>query len=125
MADEWIVVEDKPKAEHYDKRAFHGKRKGFLRYLMPTIEATQRYKCPCQYWEDIHYTYYIFQIPEPYSSFRLEFGYPCPSCTTGTMYLNPYQGLDYFTSSPFWFLVPSGTKITYVIDTEIGHYVKP
>jgi hypothetical protein len=28
MADGWIVVEDKPKAEHYDKRAFHGKRKG-------------------------------------------------------------------------------------------------
>ena len=66
---------------------------GLFRWLLPTIEATQRwanilacarasratervrrvphsYKCPCQYWEDIHYTYYLFQIPEPYSAYR-------------------------------------------------------
>jgi len=63
--------------------------------------------------------------PPPPRRRRLEFGYPCNGCKVATMYLNPYQGLEFFESSPFWIFVPSGTKITYVIDTEIGHYVKP
>mmetsp|Transcript_3088 Transcript_3088/g.8721 ORF Transcript_3088/g.8721 Transcript_3088/m.8721 type:complete len:102 (-) Transcript_3088:907-1212(-) len=41
-----------------------------FQWLLPTISATQRYKCPCQYWEDVPYTYYFLQIPEPYSGYR-------------------------------------------------------